>query len=106
MTIGQHEELEPDETDIVGQWLNTGGRIDGDSGCRRIEWLVSERLKRLGADASGWDVLYRDPRDGRLWELTYPNSAMHGGGPPRLTVISPDAAARKYDAGGLTGGLS
>ena len=97
MSIGQHEELQPDETDIVGQWLNTSGRIEGDSVCRRIEWLVSERLKRLGADASGWEVLYCDPRDGRLWELTYPTGEMHGGGPPRLTMISSDAAARKYD---------
>jgi hypothetical protein len=98
MTTRYHEELQPDETELVGQWLNTGGRIQGDSGCRRIEWLVSERLRRLGADASGWDVLYRDPRDGRLWELTFPMSEMHGGGPPRLSLISPDAAASKYPA--------
>ena len=79
MTISQHEELQPDETDLVGQWVNTGGRIQGDSDCLRIEWLISERLNRVVADGSGWDVLYRDPRDGRLWELTYPNSEMHGG---------------------------
>ena len=96
MTISEHEELQPDETDLVGQWLNTGGRIQATPVAARIEWLVSERLKRLGADASGWDVLYRDPRDGRLWELTYPMSEMQGGGPPRLTVISRNAAASKY----------
>ncbi len=29
-------------------------------------------------------MLYRDPADNRLWELSYPNSALHGGGPPML----------------------
>jgi hypothetical protein len=92
----QHRELQPDEMDLVGEWLATGKGVEADAVCSRIEWLVEHGLTQLGTDTSGWDTLYRDPRDGRLWELTHPRSEMHGGGPPRLTLIAPDVAATKY----------
>ena len=92
------DDLRADEVDLVGQWLDVGNRIVGDGVAARIECLVAERLERVGADASGWDTLYRDPRDGRLWEHTYPHSAMHAGGPPRLRCIATADAARKYPA--------
>ena len=43
-----------------------------------------------------WSVLFRDPGDGRLWELTYPESGSQGGGPPRLTCIDADVARKKF----------
>jgi immunity protein 27 of polymorphic toxin system len=43
-----------------------------------------------------WSKLYLDPVDGGYWELTYPQSEMHGGGPPQLVHISADAAKIKY----------
>jgi Immunity protein 27 len=95
----KHQELSPDETDLVGAWLEVGGGIVGDVNCDRIRWLVQERLEPLATNASGWDKLLRDPRDGRLWELTYPQSNLHGGGPPRLALIAQENAKRKYDAG-------
>jgi hypothetical protein len=45
-------------------------------------------------------VLYRDPQDGRLWELTYPHSDWHGGEPPDLRHISSGEAASKYGTWG------
>jgi hypothetical protein len=92
-------DLRPGESDLMGQWLDTGSRIEGDATSARITWLVAERLERLGSDASGRDTLYRDPRDGRLWEHTYPHGELHGGGPPRLSLISRDAAEAKYRSG-------
>lgn len=41
-------------------------------------------------------MLYKDPTDGRYWELTYPNSEGHEGGPLKLTVMSPEEAEFKY----------
>jgi hypothetical protein len=70
--------------------------VEADSTARRIEFLIKDLLHQLANDASGWDVLYRDPNDGRLWELTYPKSGWQGGGPPRLTCITADAAREKY----------
>ncbi|MBI2735202.1 MAG: hypothetical protein HYX38_01410 [Rhodospirillales bacterium] len=52
--------------------------------CKRIETLVANYLDVLGVDASGWDTLYRDPNDSRLWELVHPQSELSGGGPPEL----------------------
>lgn len=95
-----HQELRPDETELWGQWLDTGNRIEHDAIGARILWLAAERLERVAAGGSGWEALYRDPRDGRLWELTHPNRHLHGGGPPRLAVVTAAEAAARYGADG------
>jgi hypothetical protein len=90
-------ELAPEEVDLRGDWLVQEDRsVVGDATEQRIEWLTTQKFERIANDSSGWDTLYRDPRDDRLWELTYPRSEMHGGGPRRLHVISRDEAAAKY----------
>jgi hypothetical protein len=53
-------------------------------------------LEKLGHDWSGWETLYRNPATGALWEITYPHGEMHGGGPRRLSEITPSDAAAKY----------
>jgi hypothetical protein len=58
-----------------------GNTVVGDETCRRIERLIKKHLVELGRDRFGWEVLYRDPNDGRFWELTYPHGEMHSGGP-------------------------
>ena len=71
--------IDPSETVLTGRWLsgNQGGLV-ADETCKRIDVLVRDHLKELGRDPSGWDALYRDPDDERLWELTYPQSERHG----------------------------
>jgi hypothetical protein len=88
--------LQPYETDLIGKWNVIGGKAVEDETCQRIKSLLTGHLQELGRDQSGWDVLYRDPDDGRFWELTYPQSEMHGGGPPRLTCLTPEQANKKY----------
>ena len=88
--------IEPTETQITGTWLSHDRRTIADEACERIGELVGSHLRQLGRDASGWGVLYRDPDDGRLWELTYPQSEMHGGGPPQLRCLTLDEARGKY----------
>ena len=43
-------------------------RVDG------IEWLTSSWLRKVAdsRDYGAWETLFRDTRDGRLWERTYP----------------------------------
>jgi hypothetical protein len=84
------------ETRLTGKWVLSAGRMVEDETCKRITKLVNEYLVNLGDDPSGWETLYRDPKDRRFWELTYPQSEMHGGGPPELRYLSRDEAAQKY----------
>jgi hypothetical protein len=86
------------ETELAGAWLERKGSILADPVARRIEQLIDQHLVELGADPSGWEVLYRDPDDGRLWELTWPQAEMQGGGPPRLACLAIEAARSKYGA--------
>ncbi len=88
--------LRPEETELVGHWKLIDGRMTADSTCERIQRLVSDSLEEVASDESGWSILYRDPVDGRYWELTYPQSHMHGGGPPSLLCVLKTDARMKY----------
>jgi len=88
--------IEPNETKITGKWLMSQDRTVADETCQRISDLTQRHLVELGRDPSGWDVLYRDPNDGRFWELTYPQSELQGGGPPQLRCLPADKAKLKY----------
>ncbi|HEX2832216.1 MAG TPA: Imm27 family immunity protein [Thermoanaerobaculia bacterium] len=83
-------DLQPQENELRGSFLREGCRTRGDTVCARIEWLRTERLERIAVSRTGWDTLYRDPRDGRYWELHVDN------GPPVLRVIDPAATNGKY----------
>jgi len=91
--------IEPTEHEITGRWLFDGRQMQADDACRRIEWLTSSLLRKVAdsRDYGAWETLFRDTRDGRLWERTYPQGELHGGGPPRLAVIAESDAHRKYD---------
>jgi hypothetical protein len=88
--------LKPSETVLTGRWILQGDRPVEDEICKRIFALTKSYLVEVARDASGWSALYRDPADGRYWELTYPQSELHGGGPPELTVLSNEEVGRKY----------
>lgn len=75
------------ETEIVGSWNDNGAAVAADDACRRIDWLTSTYFETVSVDGDNWEAVYRDPADGRHWKLTYPNSHMHGGGPPMLRVL-------------------
>jgi hypothetical protein len=90
--------ISPGETLLTGKWVEHQGRVRADETCSRIEELVQCHLEELARDTSGWEVLYRDPSDERLWELSYPYSELHGGGPPQLRNIGLEEARAKYGA--------
>jgi Immunity protein 27 len=90
--------LEAYEEDLIGLWVMEYGKVVGDVTCQRIDWLIAHRLIKLGysLQGGGWETAYEDPTDGRIWEKTYPQSATHGGGPPRLRVLTTDDFERRY----------
>ena len=88
--------IQPAETILTGRVILQGGSPVADEVSKRIFALTKSHLVKLGSDASGWDVLYRDPNDGRYWELIYPQSELQGGGPPQLRCLTADEAKQKY----------
>lgn len=88
--------LLPNESELVGSWVVRNGRVVKDDVTKRIELLIQQVLRKVASDASGWDTLFRDPSDGRFWELIYPHSEMHGGGPPLLRVVTATIVHDKY----------
>jgi hypothetical protein len=96
MVTAWQRDLAPDEHLLVGAWVEQDGRPTLDEVDRRIFWLVSRRLVARGLANHGWDQLYQDPRDGRYWELTFPEGSLHGGGPRRLECVAALVAAERY----------
>lgn len=90
--------LQPNEVELTGAWTFDGTVMHRDRVCDRIEELTSQVLERMAISKlyGSWETLFRDPADGRLWERTYPQGELQGGGPPRLAVISAEEARRKY----------
>ena len=91
--------LTPRDTMLVGRWELVGGEVRADDVCRLIDQLTSTVLQKLATSRAGgsWETLYRDPRDGRLWERVYPQGHMQGGGPPTLRTLAETEARARYD---------
>lgn len=90
------EDLQPWETELVGAAVRDGTGVRADATWGRIGRLISGVLRRVADGPDGWSILYRDPQDGRYWELDYPQSELHGGGPPRLRLLSADDVEERY----------
>jgi hypothetical protein len=90
--------IKPTETLLMGKWIALQGHLMADETCKRIIDLTTTHLILLGRYPSGWDALYRDPNDGRLWELTYPRSEMEEDGSPQLQHVTDESADEKYTA--------
>jgi Immunity protein 27 len=86
--------LKPEQTVLQGFWLDLGSSVVPDARWDRITRLTGEFLQLL-ATGDGGELLYRDPADGRLWELTAVAPEMSAS-PPLLQVISPEEATSKY----------
>lgn len=90
------ERLRPDETILQGGSVTIDGQVLRNPVSVRIDHLISNELIEVTTGDGGWSTLYRDPVDGRYWELSYPHSEMHGGGPRSLTHLSDEAVKNKY----------
>ena len=90
--------LNSQETELVGKWILEDGQVRGDPTCERIQWLTSRHMRKVALSKlwGAWETLFQDPGDGRYWEQTYPQSHMHGGGPPALKCLSQEQARAKY----------
>jgi hypothetical protein len=87
--------LKPEETVLQGFWLDLGSSVVPDARWERITRLTEEYLELLATGEDGREKLYRDPADGRLWELA-PVAPEMPASPPLLVVIPPERAMEKY----------
>ena len=69
--------------------MNNDIQIDGNA---VSEFIQIHALRKTGSRDGGWTIEYIDDRTGVAWELTYPHSEWHGGGPPRLQRTSQKAS--------------
>ena len=67
--------LSSTETDLIGKWELVNGSVQWDATCERIRVAHDRVFGKIAG--TNWAVLYRDPEDGRYWELTYPMGEMH-----------------------------
>ena len=90
--------LGPSETELAGNWVLSSGGVSADEVEGRIDWLINNHLIKIAVSpqSGAWETLFRDPTDGRYWELTFPKGEMHGGGPKRLAHIEATEALSKY----------
>jgi hypothetical protein len=84
------------ETLLQGNWIVSGKAVVADHNTKRIRYLISNVLVKVGDDDSGWVTIYKDPLDGRYWERSFPYSSSHGGGPPTLKCLTPEEVRKKY----------
>jgi hypothetical protein len=84
------------ETRIKGNWILENGKLLADSDAQRIDYRIKNELVEIGHSDDGWSVLYLDKKDGRYWELNYPDSNEHGGGAPCLDWVPPERLAAQY----------
>lgn len=94
--MSDYELLMPSETLLQGKWLVSDGAVVADYTSQRIEYLISSVLLFVARDNSGWVSLFRDPKDLRYWELSYPESQDHGGGAPMLRCMNNSEVDKKY----------
>ncbi|TMJ46257.1 MAG: hypothetical protein E6G85_31775 [Alphaproteobacteria bacterium] len=68
-------------TELTDVWIFRDGKMVAEGGTKAIDDLLAKlvELKR-----GNWATLYRHVETGELWDLVYPQSEMHGGGPRQL----------------------
>lgn len=60
---------------------------EGFSESAELDALLSV-LVEISTSDDGWRILYEQPDTHALWELSYPASEMHGGGPRQLRQLA------------------
>ncbi len=64
----------------------------------RIKFLKEHFLEKITDSKDGWETLWKDRKDGRLWEESRAFSNVHGGGYQLLHNIPEGTAKIKYNA--------
>ncbi len=72
-------------------------KIVENSNCALIKEKLTNALIQVAISTDGWTTLYKEKNSDVYWELTYPQSEMHGGGPAQLESFNYDKIKNKYN---------
>ena len=78
----------PSPTELNDIWSFANGRMVERGDGATITRLLEHELESVRTEDGGWTTIYRHRDTGELWELSYPQSEMHGGGPRRLRLLT------------------
>lgn len=67
-------------------------RLEGTEG----QEFARENLVQVLVDDVNWKILHRNPSNGDYWKEFFPQSEMHGGGPPVFLKISDEEVKREF----------
>jgi len=67
-------------------------RLEGNEG----QEFARKSLVQVAVDDVNWKVLHRNPATGEYWKEFFPQSEVHGGGPPVFVRISEEEAKREF----------
>jgi len=59
--------------------MNNDDELRGEQAVRR-----AETMRKVRVNQDKWETEYLDEESGERWVMDYPDSALHGGGTPRL----------------------
>ncbi len=77
----------PAPTELNDGWSFRNGQRVVESDTALIDSMLANELDVVRTAEEGWTIIYRHRQTGQLWELSYPRSEMHGGGPRRLRSL-------------------
>jgi hypothetical protein len=58
--------------------------------------FANQNLVQLKVDDVSWKVLWENPQTGEFWKEYFPQSEVHGGGPPEFLKISEQQARQEF----------
>jgi Immunity protein 27 len=68
-------------------WVFEDGEMVARGDSAAIGELIATKLIKVRTEEDGWTVIYQHRETHQLWELSFPYSHLHGGGPRRLRPL-------------------
>lgn len=81
-----HAELRGAWLSRQAPWSSRRPKPDRFDSLRQLE--KAGLLTKVHTDKGGWTSYYRDEESHALFEVSYPNSEMHGGGPRHFALVA------------------
>ncbi len=62
------------------------GKVIADNNCPDIKSMIQNEFTKIDSTDDGWTIRSQGT-DETIWKLSYPESHLHGGGPPKRVQL-------------------